>query len=198
MFRYIKSLRIAAHAATDAHNGQFRKNGKTPYIVHPASVAQLVLMYDPTCYLGAVTAWCHDILEDCGLRGSAIYVEALAEMPLTSEEGNQIITAVYALTKNDTISPRGAKMEDCVARLIDDDAPPFTILVKICDRIDNLMDMEGFTSEFEKIYINETDMLIRGIQRRLLTRYEQAAFNDLKRLRNHIVKRDNIPVLTNL
>jgi (p)ppGpp synthase/HD superfamily hydrolase len=189
---------MAAHAATIAHDGQFRKNKLTPYIVHPASVAQMVLMYNPTCYLGAITAWCHDILEDCGDRGMAIFIGVKMEMPLVPDESYQIGNAVKALTKDDSLSNRTVKWEDCIRRFIDDRAPPFTILVKMCDRIDNLMDMDGFTPEFKKTYIEETDMMIRAINRRLLNRGEQNAFNDLKRLRNYIAERDNIPVLTNL
>ena len=198
MFRYIETLRMASRAAVLAHKNQFRKNKITPYIVHPASVSQMVLMYDPACYLGAITAWFHDVKEDCGKPEIDLMNTALFESPLSGDEIMQVSNAVDALTKNDNITPRLAKWEDCITRLLSDDAPPFTVLVKICDRIDNLMDMEGFAPGFEKIYIEETDMMIRAIERRLLDRYEQAAFNDLKRLRDYIVERDDITVLANL
>lgn len=192
MFRYIKSLRMAAHTATIAHAGQFRKNKTTPYIVHPASVAQLVLMYNPECYLGAITAWLHDVVEDCGKKGAEDAYDTITSMPLEPYERLAILHSVEALTKDDTLPNRAIKWEDCLRRFLADDAPQFTILVKICDRIDNLMDMDGFAPGFEKIYIAETDMMIRAISRRLLDKYEQRAFSDLKRLRDVIVERDNI------
>lgn len=187
MLQYIESLRIAAHAATIAHADQTRKNGRTPYIVHPASVAQMVLMYDQTNYLGAIVAWYHDVLEDCGVDGAVIFVDSLNNMLLSASEKSQIELAVDVLTKDDRVSPRNAKWDDCLHRLLAVDAPHVALLVKICDRIDNLMDMDGFSPEFRKLYIEETDQMIRAIERRLLTNPEQAAFNDLKELRNEIV-----------
>jgi (p)ppGpp synthase/HD superfamily hydrolase len=42
-----------------AHAGQYRRDGVTPYIVHPMSVASKVLDAQKA------VAWLHDVLEDC-------------------------------------------------------------------------------------------------------------------------------------
>jgi (p)ppGpp synthase/HD superfamily hydrolase len=192
----IESIRIAAHAATIAHNGLFRKNGTTPYIVHPANVAQMVRLYDNSCHLGVITAWSHDILEDCGENGIRIFDDMIVKLRernlLTNDGAHRVMDAVDALTKNDAIPNRTAKWVDCIVRLTHEDTPHFAILVKICDRIDNLMDMEGFKPGFEKVYIEETDMLIDAVGKIHLTMEDEAAFYDLRRLRDHIVKRDNL------
>ena len=188
----IESIRLAAHAATLAHKKQTRKNGRTPYIVHPATVAQLVLFYDNSCYLGAIAAWMHDILEDCGTQGEHAFFAALMDMPLSESEIYRVRRAVYALTKNNIIPNRAAKWDDSLSRLVADDTPPFTILVKICDRMDNLMDMDEFKPGFEKLYIEETDLLISAIRTKLLSNTERRALGDLQELRDLIVKRDNI------
>ena len=189
---------MVSHAATIAHKNQFRKNKTTPYIVHPASVAQMVLIYNPTCYLGAITAWLHDVKEDCGIQGCVLMDSALFESELSGDEITDVGKSVDLLTKDDSIPNRTDKWKDCIRRFLSDDAPKFTLLVKICDRIDNLSDMEGFGEVFEGIYIAETDMMIHAIRRRLLDKYEQTAFDDLVRLRNDIVKRDHIKTVTNI
>jgi (p)ppGpp synthase/HD superfamily hydrolase len=40
-----KAIAIVSRAATEAHRGQTRKDGKTPFIVHPERVAKCVAHY---------------------------------------------------------------------------------------------------------------------------------------------------------
>ena len=144
---------------------QTRKNNQTPYIVHPASVAQLVSLYGGSPYtLGVVSAWYHDVLEDCGESGKEIFKQSLAHTGLSLQDQMQVQSAVEALTKNDNIHPRSRKLEDAMDRVLSNDTPQFTILVKICDRIDNLMDMDGFKPGFRALYLEETDYMIRRFE----------------------------------
>lgn len=56
-------IRDAIRIATTQHDGQYRKDGKTPFVVHPIEVACLVYEYakdDDT----VVAAFLHDVLED--------------------------------------------------------------------------------------------------------------------------------------
>ena len=196
--KHIEAIRLAAHAATIAHRNQKRKNERTPYIVHPATVSQLVLLYDNECYLGVISAWMHDVLEDCGEEGERIFNELIVDLRmknlLTNDESHQVMDAVEALTKNDNIHPRSAKMADCVDRLVDPSTPRFAVLVKICDRIDNLMDMDGFKPGFVRIYMSETDQLIGGLKPMYHTANaaELIALGDLVELRDRIVQRENL------
>ena len=57
----------AREFAEKAHEGQFRKDGQTPYISHCAGVVDLlrgegVKNEDILC-----TGWLHDVIEDCGI-----------------------------------------------------------------------------------------------------------------------------------
>lgn len=54
----------AKEFATLAHEGQFRKHGKRPYIYHPGRVATYL---EEKNYTGPIiaAAWLHDVLEDC-------------------------------------------------------------------------------------------------------------------------------------
>jgi len=180
---YLKSLKIAAETAMEAHKGQCRKYNDAPYVVHPARVAQLVILYDNTEYLGAITAWMHDILEDCGYKGECLVTEALYNMPLKPEQKTDLLLSIQALTKDDNIHPRQAKWDDCILRIINKDTPSFTTLVKICDRIDNLMDMEGFSNEFLKMYLKETEQFITTLRSGYLhTIYEENALHELSEI----------------
>lgn len=52
-------LELAREIATEAHKGQFRRDGVTPYHTHPEAVAERVSDE------GKPAAWLHDVLEDC-------------------------------------------------------------------------------------------------------------------------------------
>lgn len=47
--------------ATMAHEGQTRKDGKTPYITHPEAVSR---MLDALDVHAVAAAWLHDVIED--------------------------------------------------------------------------------------------------------------------------------------
>ncbi|MDD1708494.1 MAG: hypothetical protein LUQ33_04910, partial [Methanoregulaceae archaeon] len=68
-----KAVETASKAATEAHRGQTRKDGKTPFIVHPERVAKCVAHYGGN---HISIAWLHDVMEDCE-GGEAIVRETL-------------------------------------------------------------------------------------------------------------------------
>ncbi len=55
-------LVCAVQVAEEAHRGQFRKDGKTPYITHPMAVADSLLDADDK-----IVALLHDVVEDTKL-----------------------------------------------------------------------------------------------------------------------------------
>ena len=55
-------VETALHIALQAHNGQFRRDGKTPYIKHPIAVA--LQFKKPRL---KVLAYLHDVIEDTNL-----------------------------------------------------------------------------------------------------------------------------------
>ena len=78
--------------AKDAHAGQFRRDGVTPYIKHPMQVADRVrhLGHEYVC-----VAYLHDVLEDTKVSYSELENEGIPE---------NILKAVEILTKSDDIS----------------------------------------------------------------------------------------------
>jgi (p)ppGpp synthase/HD superfamily hydrolase len=153
------ALHIAQTAATRAHRGQFRKDGKTPYIVHPERVAERVKFFGGNP-IGIIAAWLHDVMEDCG-GGEHIVREALQQMDLPQEDRDEIFSIVSALTKDGAVPQKADRLRDTLDRI--NRAPPQAVLVKLCDRMDNLEDGRDQGEKFLSIYLPLSDQLIDAL-----------------------------------
>ncbi|MDR2982194.1 MAG: hypothetical protein LBV12_08110 [Puniceicoccales bacterium] len=109
----------AEEIARHAHRGQFRRDGVTPYIVHPEAVAVRV----KGDALAEATAWLHDTLEDTSLTVEQLRAHDIPE---------QVIAAVALLTKQEN-----SDYEQYLVRL---KANPLAKKVKIADLLANLSD----------------------------------------------------------
>ena len=153
-----KAIGIVSRAATGAHQGQTRKDGKTPFIVHPERVAKCVAHYGGNHVI--IAAWLHDVIEDND-EGAAIVREALEETCLPENNLHEIYAIVLALTKNPAIPGKRERFADTLDRIVH--APGQAILVKICDRMDNLIDARDQGQEFLSEYLDLTDDLIAAL-----------------------------------
>jgi (p)ppGpp synthase/HD superfamily hydrolase len=181
------AIKTAADHAARAHKGQFRKDRRTPYIIHPARVAALVGMSGGT-HVAIIAAWLHDIYEDCTPEWIAQTEQFIADLPFSDDERNDIAAIVDALTKKKTVQGKAARLSDSIGRILD--APPEATLVKICDRIDNFLDSSLRGGQFRKRYLASTDEIID----RLSTRAELYGYNHalitLVEIRSSIEKKD--------
>ena len=116
----VDQLSLAKNLASKAHCGQFRRDGETPYINHPASVAKRCKMQADGEVYQAV-AWLHDSIEDSHLTSEDL---------LRFGVKLGIINAVVAITKVD-----GEDYEKYLDRV---KANPLARVVKIQDMLDNL------------------------------------------------------------
>lgn len=168
--------RCAAFAAL-SHRGQNRMvnhngGGHVPYIVHPARVAMLVALFGGSAE-AVMAAWLHDVKEDCPDANIIDFISSL-HMPELSKFG--VYGYVLALTKDASIKDRMARLENHLEMVtapgwVDDREE--TVLIKICDRIDNLTvteyednqkkieGMEG--SQFVKMYVSESEYLLQKL-----------------------------------
>lgn len=181
------AIKTASDHAARAHKGQFRKDRRTPYIIHPARVAALVGMSGGT-HVAIIAAWLHDIYEDCTPEWIAQTEEFIAHLPFSDDERNDIAAIVDALTKKKTVQGKTARLSDSIGRILD--APPEATLVKICDRIDNFLDSSLRGGQFRRRYLASTDEIID----RLSTRAELYGYNHalttLMEIRSSIEKKD--------
>jgi (p)ppGpp synthase/HD superfamily hydrolase len=179
-------IKSAADQASRAHQGQFRKDRKTPYITHPARVAGLVGTFNGS-HLAIIAAWLHDVYEDCTPAWLLRTDELIERMPLPADDRKDIAAIVDALTKKNTIAGKAARLSDSLDRVLN--APPEATLVKLCDRIDNLLDSADRNGGFTKRYLASTDEVIDKLSVRASLYGYDTALDILVRIRNSNLKK---------
>lgn len=123
----VEQVELAKKIASMAHEGQFRRDGEEPYIVHPARVAKRVAKefdnhIEDSEFFVAV-AWLHDSIEDSDGKVHANWLLHKGVDPA-------IVDGVVAITKVD-----GEEYEKYLARV---KANKYARTVKIQDMLDNL------------------------------------------------------------
>ena len=179
-------IKTAADHASRAHRGQFRKDRKTPYITHPARVAGLVGTFNGS-HVAIIAAWLHDVYEDCSTEWILKTDELIAGLPLPADNRQDIAAIVEALTKRNTISGKAARLSNSLDRIID--APPEATLVKLCDRIDNLLDSADRNGGFTKRYLTSTDEVIDKLSVRASLHGYDTALDILVQIRHSNLKK---------
>lgn len=179
-------IKTAADHASRAHKGQFRKDRRTPYITHPARVAGLVGIFNGS-HVAIIAAWLHDVYEDCSSEWLLKTDELIEGLPLPADERQDIAAIVDALTKKNTITGKAARLSDSLDRILD--APPEATLVKLCDRIDNLLDSADRNGGFTKRYLASTDEVIDMLSVRASLYGYDAALDILVQIRNTNLKK---------
>jgi (p)ppGpp synthase/HD superfamily hydrolase len=179
-------IKTAADHASRAHKGQFRKDRKTPYITHPARVAGLAGTFNGS-HIAIIAAWLHDVYEDCSPEWIVKTDELIDHLPLPPDEQREIAAIVDALTKKNTIPGKADRLSDSLRRILD--APPEATLVKICDRIDNLLDSADRNGGFTKHYLASTDELIDTLSVRASLNGYETALDILVQIRNSNLKK---------
>lgn len=179
-------IKSAADHASRAHKGQFRKDRKTPYITHPARVAGLVGIFNGS-HVAVIAAWLHDVYEDCSPEWILKTDELISLLPLPEDDRNDIAAIVDAMTKKNTLSVKADRLSDSLDRILD--APPEATLVKLCDRIDNLLDSADRNGGFTKRYLASTDEVIDKLSVRASLCGYEAALGILVQIRNSNLKK---------
>jgi len=145
----------AAAFAREAHEGQFRKYHKVPYIHHPARVAARVALLDGTSEEMVAAAFLHDILEDTKVH--MVQLEENFGTKIT-----QLVIGLTSVSKGLVNTPREERKKmdrEWLAR----NGTPEVKRIKMLDRIDNLRDMGGADEEFLKLYAKESILLAEAI-----------------------------------
>jgi (p)ppGpp synthase/HD superfamily hydrolase len=153
-------LNQAAMFAVKAHAGQFRKDGTTPYCVHPLRVGALLLNFDASP-IEVLCGYWHDILEDCPGMWDDMISEMEVKYGMSNATVQDIVEILEAVCKPTNCENRAARNVAFVRQVVE--AGDSAILVKICDRIDNVMDSPGMGNFAEKYVVEETGHLVGEI-----------------------------------
>lgn len=144
----------AANLARRAHEGQKRKYTLRPYIEHPARVAGKVAIYVNATEDMVAAAFMHDVLEDT----QATYHE------IVDATGHGAATLVKLLTNPSKEHPEVSRAErKAIDRAHLEKAPWEVKVIKMVDRMDNLLELGGSPWDFQLLYAQESIMLAEAI-----------------------------------
>lgn len=163
--------------STKLHYNQTRKDGRTPYIVHPFRVSLLVKeSLDEagyTDYAPVYSALLHDTIEDTYVDFNTLnHLLCACTLQMKNNNGNidgltanEIVNTVLFLTKD---TCKGSNRADInmiyVNQVLSGGYIP--VLIKLCDRIDNVRDLATIgNDEFKKLYLRETELLCAEINK---------------------------------
>lgn len=174
-------IQMCAGYAAIAHMGQFRKDSKTPFIVHPARVAGSIYYYLINAkygYLYVAAGWLHDVMEDCSKiidgeysyrinnhvrKDSNLHKFLHHSKIITPEDGAKIFEIVEALTMSQNKSiPKKERKKAYYAEMKKKEVE--ITVIKYCDRIDNLTTVHRFSQSGFEWYLEETKDMINELK----------------------------------
>jgi GTP diphosphokinase / guanosine-3',5'-bis(diphosphate) 3'-diphosphatase len=151
-------IRKAYGYAAAAHEGQKRKSGD-PYFTHPASVAGIIadLRLDTASVCAGLL---HDVVEDTLATSKDIEREFGAEVA-ELVDGVTKLSKISYTSKEDRQAENFRKMVVAMARDIR------VLLVKLCDRVDNMRTLEHMKPEAQERIARETMEIYAPLANRL-------------------------------
>ena len=161
-----KTFEKAIVYAANAHQGQFRKGDGRPYILHPIAVMTRILSIKKStnAFLLGTAAILHDVVEDCWKDKSD--KDKLDE--ISNEFGYCVASLVQELTLNKDMYEVVGKAEYLANEM--KNMTSYALAIKLCDRLENVSDMESMSKEFQKKYCEETYFILGRLNSRNLTK----------------------------
>lgn len=141
---------IALSVASQFHANQKRKGG-APYLVHPLEVTSYLINLEIDDDITCAAAILHDVVEDCGIK------DPYKELAKKYDLSRQVIDVVLLLTKTSSYK-KGTDTEKQYYEKIKNDKR--ALIIKVCDRANNLSSVDIFTKEKMIEYVNETKNFI--------------------------------------
>jgi len=128
------------------HDGQYRKYSLCPYFIHPVRVASMVYKYKESHKIDelVIASLCHDLLEDT----------STTEKEIEEKFGLQVLSLVQELTTNKQECEKIGKANYLANKMIN--MSSWALVIKLCDRLDNISDFIYASDTFVQKYGNET------------------------------------------
>ena len=137
------------------HGIQERKTGGY-YYEHPRRVASLVIRFKDSYRIEdlLIAALLHDTLEDT----NATYEQ------IENKFGTMIADIVLELTSDKTMTATAlSKREYLAAKMVK--MSSYALVIKLCDRLDNIDDLNKTSADFALRYIAETEYILDEIDK---------------------------------
>ncbi|HEX4419707.1 MAG TPA: bifunctional (p)ppGpp synthetase/guanosine-3',5'-bis(diphosphate) 3'-pyrophosphohydrolase [Kofleriaceae bacterium] len=163
-------VRRAYQFAAQAHDGQTRKSGD-PYVTHPLAVAQIIaeLKLD-------VASVCAGLLHDC-VEDTSATVDQLGD--LFGKEIAFLVDGVTKLGKLPYSTREEQQAENFRKMLLAMARDIRVILVKLCDRLDNMRSLYHLPPEKQERIANETMQIYAPLANRLGIQWVKVELEDL-------------------
>ena len=163
-------IRRAYRFAEFAHSQQTRKSGQ-PYFVHPASVAELIteLRLDASSVCAGLL---HDVAEDTQASLDDIRREFGPEI-------TGLVDGVTKLGKINFISREDRQAENFRKMVVAMAEDIRVLLIKLCDRLDNMRTLQHVSPESQERTARETMEIYAPLANRLGIFYVKAQLEDL-------------------
>lgn len=149
----------AAALAKEIHQNQKRKYNGDPFILHPMRVAGRVTLLPGATKEMVAAAWLHDAIEE----SSAPMLDVMRAIHRSA--GWDVLRLVLELTNTTKQLPiplsRAERKKYDRERLmhVSLDAK----IIKLVDRIDNVLDMKGAPEDFARLYLEESKLLASAL-----------------------------------
>lgn len=142
----------ALQYATEKHKGQFRRDG-SEYIIHPTRVANYVAKFKISNHLQTLisSAYLHDTIEDT----DTTYYDIINTF------GSQIASIVLELTTDEDLKKEIGKARYLSIKM--KNMSSWALVIKLCDRLDNVSDLNNAPKEFRERYTKETIEILKYI-----------------------------------
>ena len=147
-------VKKARKLSEKAHKNQIRKFNGSPYIVHPESVAKIVIDNKKSKHMNELisVAYLHDVIEDSGISFDF----------LLKEFGYMVASIILEVTNEGSLVKKYGKkhyMSNKVLTLTN-----YGLVIKLCDRLDNVSDLRLADIDFKDRYIDETKFVIQVLE----------------------------------
>lgn len=154
-----KSIKLAFETARNAHGNQVRKSGE-PYIFHPLKVARIVSEEIGLGATSIIAALLHDVVEDTNITIDDVEI-------LFGKEVSKIVdglTKISKLSKDKRVSIQAENFKKMLLSINDDVR---VILIKIADRLHNMMTLDFLSVEKQVRISSETLFIYAPLAHRI-------------------------------
>ena len=154
-----KSIKLAFETAKNAHGNQVRKSGE-PYIFHPLRVARIVSEEIGLGATSIIAALLHDVVEDTNITIDDVEI-------LFGKEVSKIVdglTKISKLSKDKRVSIQAENFKKMLLSINDDVR---VILIKIADRLHNMMTLDFLSVEKQVRISSETLFIYAPLAHRI-------------------------------
>lgn len=151
-----ETLQKAIEFAVRAHKGVHRKGSGAPYIIHPMAVMGRLMSVKESSnmFLLATAAILHDTVED---------VEWVTRELIAQEFGYYVAGLVEELTLDKSKYGTMGKKEYLAHEM--SRMSSYAFVLKLCDRLENVIDMRKMGKKFQTRYTEETNYIISEVEK---------------------------------